>query len=119
MAQRYTENRSAGVLAAMITPRLIELTYEALLASHWRRHALHKFLIASHVSESFLKSWTSDESKRDLLDRLFPQLQASDRGKALILKMARSLAEKTTFPDLRNWEDSEKKSERRTRRCKN
>lgn len=96
-------------MAAKITPRLIELTYEALLASHWRRHALRKFLIASHVSESFLKSWSSDESKRDLLDRLFPKLQASDRGKALIFQMARNLAEKTTFPDLRNWEDSDKK----------
>jgi hypothetical protein len=70
---------------------------------------LRKFLIASHVSEGFLKSWSSDESKRDFLDRLFPKVQTSDRGKALIFQMARSLAEKTTFPDLRNWEDSDKK----------
>lgn len=96
-------------LAAKITPRLIELTYEALLASHWRRNALAKFLIASHISESFLRSWDSHESKRDFLDRLFPKLQQTDRGKALIFQMARSLAEKTSFPDLRNWEDSDRK----------
>lgn len=96
-------------MAAIITPRLIELTYEALLKSYWRRNALRKFLIASHIKESFLNSWSSDESKRDLLDRLFPKLQSTDRGKSLIFQMARSLSEKTTFPDLRNWEDSDQK----------
>jgi hypothetical protein len=96
-------------LAAKITPRLIELTYEAVLKSYWRRHALKKFLLASHIQESFLATWSNDESKRDLLDRLFPKLQATDKGKAVIFQMARSLSEKTTFPDLRNWEDSDQK----------
>lgn len=93
-------------MAAKITPRLVELTYEALLKSFWRRNALRKFLSASHVKESFLASWSEDESKRGLLDRLFTKLQASDRGKALLFAMARSLSEQGTFPDLRNWEDS-------------
>lgn len=96
-------------MAVKITPRLIELTYEAVLKAYWRRNALRKFLLASHVAESFVAGWSNDESKRDLLDRLFPKLQASDRGKALIFQMARSLSEQTTFPDLRNWEDSEQK----------
>ncbi|HSO83509.1 hypothetical protein [Thiocapsa sp.] len=96
-------------MAARITPRLIELTYEAVLKSYWRRHALRKFLLASHVKESFLATWSSDESKRDLLDRLFPKLQATEKGQALIFQMARSLSEQATFPDLRNWEDSEQK----------
>lgn len=96
-------------MAAKITPRLIELTYEAVLKSYWRRHALKKFLLASHIQESFLATWSNDESKRDLLDRLFPKLQATDKGKAVIFQMARSLSEKTTFPDLRNWEDSDQK----------
>ncbi len=38
-------------LAAKITPRRIELTYEAVLKSFWRRNALKKFLLASHVKE--------------------------------------------------------------------
>ena len=88
---------------------MIELTYEAVLKSYWRRNALRKFLLASHVNESFLATWSIDESKRDLLDRLFPKLQASDKGKAAIYQMARNLSEQATFPDLRNWEDSDQK----------
>lgn len=94
-------------MAARISPRLIQLTYEAVLKSYWRKNALRSFLRASHVSESFVSSWASEESKRELLDRLFPKLQASDKGKALIFQMAKNLSEQTTFPDLRNWEDSD------------
>ena len=96
-------------MATKITPRLIELTYEAALKSYWRKRALRKFLRASHISETFLGSWTEDESKREFLDRTFAELQESDRGKAVIFQMARGLSEQTTFPDLRNWEDSEQK----------
>ena len=96
-------------MAARITPRLIELTYEALLKSFWRKEALRKFLRASHIAESHMSSWTADESKRDFLDRTFEKLQASDRGKALIFDMSRELSKQTTFPDLRNWEDSAQK----------
>jgi len=66
-------------------------------------------LRASHVAESHLAGWLDEESKRDFLDRTFQKLQASDRGKALIFEMARNLSEQTTFPDLRNWEDSDQK----------
>jgi len=96
-------------LATKITPRLIELTYEAVLKSYWRRNALRKFLGASHVATSFISTWAEDESKRDLLDRLFQKLQPTDKGKAVIFEMAKSLSEQTTFPDLRNWEDSDQK----------
>lgn len=96
-------------MAAKITPRLIELTYEAALKAYWRKNALRKFLRSSHITESFLSSWASDESKREFLDRLFQKLQASDKGKALIFQMAGHLSEQTTFPDLRNWEDSAEK----------
>ena len=96
-------------MAAKITPRLIDLTYEAALKSYWRRNALRQFLRASHVSENFIATWAEDESKRNVLDRLFQKLQQSDRGKAVIFLMARSLSEQTTFPDIRNWEDSEQK----------
>jgi len=97
-------------MAAKITPRLIELAYEADLKSYWRKEALRKFLRASHVAEAHLATWASDESKRDFLDRTFQKLQGSDRGKALIYQMARDLADQTTFPDLRNWEDSAHKT---------
>jgi len=96
-------------MATKITPRLIDLTYEATLKSYWRKGALRKFLRASHVAETFLATWGADESKRDFLDKAFQKLQGSDRGKAVIFEMARSLSEQTTFPDLRNWEDSAQK----------
>lgn len=96
-------------MAAKITPRLIELTYEATLKSYWRKEALRKFLRASHMAENFLATWGTDESKRDFLDKAFQKLQGSDRGKAVIFAMARNLSEQATFPDLRNWEDSAQK----------
>lgn len=96
-------------MVAKITPRLIDLTYEAALKAFWRKNALRKFLRGTHISESFLATWAPDESKREFLDRLFAQLQKSEKGKAVVFRMARSLAEITTFPDLRNWEDSEEK----------
>lgn len=94
-----------------ITPKLIELTYEAALKSYWRKNALRMFLRTSSVSDSYLSSWAEDETKRVFLDRLFQELQTLDRGKSAIAKMAKSLSEQTTFPDLRNWEDSEQKIE--------
>jgi hypothetical protein len=96
-------------MAALITPRLIELTYEAALKSYWRKQALRKFLRASKISESFLSSWKNDESKREMLDRLFQKLQTTDAGKTIIYQMAQSLSEQITFPDLRDWEDSSEK----------
>ena len=96
-------------MAALITPRFIELTYEAALKSYWRKAALRKFLLASHISEDHLATWATEESKRDFLDRTFNKLQKNDTGKAVIFEMARALSELNTFPDLRNWEDSAQK----------
>ena len=96
-------------MAEKITPRLIELTYEATLKSYWRKSALRKFLRASYISESFLSSWDETESKRELLDSMFVALQKTEKGNNLILQMAKNLSEQNTFPDLRNWEDSDQK----------
>jgi hypothetical protein len=101
--------RAPAIMAARITSRLIELAYEAALKSYWRKEALRKFLRALHINESHLATWAPEESKRDFLDRTFQKLQGSDRGKALIFEMARSLSEQQTFPDLRHWEDSPQK----------
>jgi len=89
-----------------VTPRLVELTYEAALRSYWRKEALRKFLRGMHVAEGHLATWAHDESKREFLDRTFSKLQGFSKGRAVILTMARELATQTTFPDLRGWEDS-------------
>jgi hypothetical protein len=96
-------------MAARITARFIELTYEAALRSYWRKAALRKFLGSSRISESHLATWSADESKRDFLDRTFTNLQKNDVGKAVIFDMAKALSELSSFPDLRNWEDSAEK----------
>lgn len=96
-------------MAARITPRFIELTYEAALKSYWRKAALRKFLLSSHISQTHIATWAADESKRDFLDRTFASLQKNDKGRAVIFDMARALSEQPTFPDLRNWEDSVQK----------
>ncbi|MDD3127425.1 MAG: hypothetical protein PHT27_07415 [Candidatus Izemoplasmatales bacterium] len=61
-----------------------------------------------HISDSHLASWAEDEFKRDFLARLFDALvRAKDnKGYAVILNMAQSLAEMKHFPDLENREDS-------------
>jgi hypothetical protein len=92
-----------------LSSHFIDLVYDALLKSYWRKEALRRFLRRSHISDHFLAQLSADESKREWLDRLFPKLEASDRGQAVIQQMARSLADQTTFPDLENWEDSDEK----------
>lgn len=92
-----------------LPPHFVELLNDALLKSFWRKKALRIFLRRSHITDSFLATLTDDESKRDWLDRLFPRLEKSERGHALLQTMARSLAEQESFPDLLNWENSAEK----------
>jgi hypothetical protein len=96
-------------MAARITPHLIELAYDAALTSFWRKEALRQFLRGCHLPSNLLATWASEESKRDFLDRVFENLQKTDSGKAAINQMAAFLADQMSFPDLRNWEDSDLK----------
>jgi len=92
-----------------VTPYYISLVYDAALKSFWRKSALRKFLRECGVSERFLATWSEDERKRDFLDRLFEQLISNDKGRSAILKISEHLMEQRSFPDLLNWEDSDKK----------
>jgi hypothetical protein len=92
-----------------LTPHLTQLISDATLKSFWRKRTLRSFLKQCGVSDQILATWNEDETKRDFLDRLVPELHESDVGKQVVVKMAYSLIEQTTFPDLRNWEDSEDK----------
>ena len=64
-------------MATRLAPHFIELVYDALLKSFWRKKALRNFLRRSHVAENFLGQLSEDESKRDWLDRLFKRLEES------------------------------------------
>jgi hypothetical protein len=92
-----------------ITPQLTILTYEAALKSFWYKNALKKFLRGCNISENFLNTWNEQETKRIFLDRLFNELQKTDTGKKVLLDISLALSEQTTFPDLRNVEDSKDK----------
>lgn len=92
-----------------ITPHLVELTYSATLNAFWRRIALSRFLRECGISANFLGTWQQEETKRVFLDRLFDYLPRKPAGQKVLLKMAKSLSEMDSFPDLRNWEDSDEK----------
>lgn len=92
-----------------LPPHFIDLVYDALLKSFWAKKDLKNFLRRSHIAESFLAQFDSEATKREWLDLLFPKLEMSDRGQALIQQMARSLTEQRSFPGLENWEDSAEK----------
>lgn len=94
-----------------LPPHFIDLVYDALLKSFWTKNALKRFLRRSHVSDNFLAQLASEETKREWLDKLFPKLEASERGQALIRQMAGTLSDQDSFPDLTNWEDSAEKIE--------
>lgn len=96
-------------MKSRLTPYYVELIFEACLKSFWRKRSLAKFLRQCKISEVFLGSWTQEESKRELLDRLFPKLLKDDNGRVALVKMAKFLMEQQSFPDLANWEDSEQK----------
>jgi hypothetical protein len=91
-----------------LAPHLIELAQDACIKSFWRRKALRSFLKQHHIAEAKLSAWHADESKRDFLQGLFYDLLSlkDNKGHAVILKIAHSLADMKHFPDLENWEDS-------------
>ena len=94
-----------------LPPHYVQLVWEATHKSFWRRQALHNFLRRSGIRNSLLATWMQEETKRDFLNRLFPQLESSDAGIRAINAMADSLIEQNTFPDLENWEDSRRMKE--------
>lgn len=96
-------------MKSRITPYYVDLIYDAALKSFWRKSALRKFLRECGISENFLATWSADETKRDLLDRLFEKLITNEDGRKTIVRMATFLIEQKSFPDLQNWEDSDKK----------
>jgi hypothetical protein len=97
-----------------LPPHFIDLVADAALKAFWRRRSLQLFLQRCGVKESFFATWAPEESKRDLLYRLFPRLETTDAGVRVIKKIAQNLAEQVGFPDLLGWEDSaEKQAEAR------
>ena len=98
-------------MRARITPYYTHLVHDACLKSFWRRKRLAQFLLGCGVAPKYFATWSPDETKRNLLDRLFDDLVTSQDGRRLILRIAGSLIEQTSFPDLENWEETDKMKE--------
>lgn len=98
-------------MTTRLSGSLVNLIHEATLRSFWRRKALSRFLRQVGISQSFLSGWAPDESKRDVLDRLFQLLPDQTGGQDVLLRMGRDLAAQVSFPDLEGWENSDVKKQ--------
>lgn len=93
-------------MSKRLSPAFIELTQDALLKAFWYKPSLRLFLQQHSISDRALAQWHADQSKRDFILWLWPQLVKDEKGQNAILSMARSLAEMKHFPDLERKEDT-------------
>ena len=84
----------------------LELLSEALLKVYWYKGSFRTALRRAAVPESLLAGWAAEETKRDFWARILPDLETSDAGIAVLVRLADAVAEQTTFPDLERMEDS-------------
>jgi len=92
-------------MSQSLPSHFIDLVRDALLKSFWRKPTLRQFLSRHRVKDAFLATWTAEETKREILERLFPKLEKTDEGRLVIKQIAVSLSEQIAFPDLMGWED--------------
>jgi len=89
-----------------LSPAFVELTQDALLKAFWYKPSLRIFLQQHGIAEGALAKWHTDQTKRDFVHWLWPQLVRDEKGQGVVLSMARSLAEMEHFPDLERKEDT-------------
>ena len=93
-------------MVARLPPHFLDLVYDALLKSYWYKKTLRSFLRRSGIPTLLLGDLSDEESKREWLDQIFPKLEESEQGQAIIQQMANALAEQKSFPDLVKHEDA-------------
>lgn len=94
------------MIAQRLPAHYLELLTDALLKVYWYKNSFRGVLRRSGVPEALLATWAADESKRDYWDRVLPSLETSDSGIAVLSRLADTVSEQTTFPDLARIEDS-------------
>ena len=94
-----------------LPPHFVQLVWDAAHKSFWRKRSLQDFLRRCGILETFIATWTEDETKRDFLNRLFPRMERSDKGRRAISRIASALSEQHSFPDLEGWDESQKMKE--------
>lgn len=95
-------------MAKKLSATFVNLVYDATLKSFWRHKTLKRILQQHGIKASFLATWSSEETKREFLDRLFVQLPQMESCDAFLTSLARDLAEQTIFPDLRGFEETDR-----------
>lgn len=84
----------------------LELLSDALLKVYWYKGSFRTALRRAGVPESLLATWAAEETKREYWGRLLPNLESSDAGIAVLNRLADTVCEQSTFPDLERIEDS-------------
>ena len=90
-----------------INTEYIELTFDAAVKAYWHKQPFRVFLKNCGVSDKTIGMWAPEETKKAFLGRIFERIRVKEGGPAVLSKMAKTLAEKTHYPDLENLEDSE------------
>lgn len=91
-----------------LTSVFTHLTQDAILKVFWYKNSFKQFLLQHKIKEAIVAMY-GDQTKREYLAWLWPQLIKTDNGHHVILNMARSIAEMEHFPDLERHEDSKVK----------
>jgi len=94
------------LIAQRLPAHYLELLSDALLKTYWYKGSFRTALRRAGVPENLLATWAGEETKREYWARLMPDLEASDAGIAALTRLADTLAEQNTFPDLERMEDS-------------
>jgi hypothetical protein len=90
-----------------VTPHFVDLLYNCLLSSFWRKQSMKRFLRTNHIDEKIINSWNDEaETKRSFLDRMFPVIQNDKDGERIFAQLALALIQQNSFPDLIGWENS-------------
>ena len=89
-----------------LPPHYIELVQDAVLKIYHFKDTFRSFLVRSGVPQGLISTFTAEETKRTYLSRLFPTLEESDGGAAIINRMADDIMTRQSFPDLLKVEDS-------------
>lgn len=81
-----------------------ELVFDSLLKIFHRKNTFLRYIHANINGNIY---FNEQETKRELLERIFPYLQSSDAGHRIIIKIGLEISEFKEFPDLYGFEDSQ------------
>lgn len=99
-------------MSKILTSYFVDLVQDACLKAFWTKKALKTFLRRHGIAEKYIFPLDSGTAtKSEVLSLVFSKLtdNQTDRHRDVILKMATSLTEMESFPDLEKWEDAVQK----------